>query len=211
MTKRKPPEEKAPKPANGALNGHDAPEPTVKPERGRPSLYTTELAQRICRELSDGKTLREVCRADEMPSEATVRGWVAENREGFSAQYTQAREAGYFAMADELLEIADDGTNDWTTRNRGEETIDVVDHDHIARSRLRVDTRKWLLAKALPKVFGDKVIHAGDDENPVAVKDVTDAELARRAAFLLRKSRPSGQGGVQANGSGGNGKLPLDS
>jgi hypothetical protein len=47
-------------------------------------------------------------------------------------------------MFDELLEIADDGTNDFVQRQRGDETVEVIDHDQIARSRLRVDTRKWM-------------------------------------------------------------------
>lgn len=123
-----------------------------------------------------------------MPAESTVRKWALENREGFYAQYSQARELGYMSMADETLEISDDGRNDWTTRQQGENTIDVVDHDHIARSRLRVDTRKWLLSKALPKMFGDRVIHAGDAENPIATKEVGGRELARRIAFALRSS-----------------------
>lgn len=91
-----------------------------------------------------------------MPSESAVRAWVLEDRDGFSAQYTRAREIGYHAMADELLEISDDGTNDWMKRTQGEDTIDVVNNEAIARSRLRVDTRKWMLSKALPKIYGDK-------------------------------------------------------
>lgn len=184
-------------------------------DRGRPTRYSKALGDRICEELSRGKTLRQVCKAEDMPHEATVRGWALndekEARPGFFTQYSRAREIGYHAMADETLDIADDGTNDWKTRQQGEEVVDVVDHDHIARSRLRVDTRKWLLSKALPKIYGDKIIHSGDDENPVAVKDVTDVDLARRAAFLLRGAKPKGTGGVQVNGHGGNGKPPMDS
>lgn len=99
-----------------------------------------------------------------MPSEPTVRLWAIEDREGFSAHYTRAREAGYLAMADELLEIADDGTNDWMERkNRDGSTVEVENHEVLNRSRLRVDTRKWLLSKALPKVYGDKITaeHSG--------------------------------------------------
>ena len=81
-----------------------------------------------------------------------------DDRDGFSTQYTRARELGYHAMADETLEIADDGTNDWTMRQNadGESSL-AVNSDHIQRSRLRVDTRKWMLSKVLPKIYGDKV------------------------------------------------------
>lgn len=122
-----------------------------------------------------------------MPPESTVRQWVVDDREGFAAQYAQARELGYQTMVDELLEIADDGTNDYTTRKQGDEDIEVVNHDHIARSRLRVDTRKWLLSKALPKVYGDKLAIGGDAGNPIEVKtDLRD--MARSIVDVLRQA-----------------------
>jgi hypothetical protein len=93
-----------------------------------------------------------------MPHEATVRNWALDDREGFSTQYTRARELGYMAMADELLEVADDGKNDWMERQGDEEQkLYVLNGEHVQRSRIRVDTRKWLLSKALPKVYGDKI------------------------------------------------------
>lgn len=95
-----------------------------------------------------------------MPSERTVRRWAAD-RESFSPQYAKARESGYQGMADELLEIADDKSGD------------------PARDRLRLDTRKWLLSKALPKVYGDKLQHTGDGgEGPITVQVVKFGEAA---------------------------------
>lgn len=122
-------------------------------ERGRPTAFTPELAAEICRRLCDGKTLREVCRAEDMPPESTVRGWVTENREGFSAHYARAREIGYHTMADEIIHIADDNSHDVRTDEDGNE---LVNYDVINRAKLRIDSRKWLLAKALPKVYGDR-------------------------------------------------------
>ena len=160
-------------------------------DRGRPSIYSQELADRICAALAEGRTLRDVCRDEGMPTEATVRNWALvedeEKRPGFFSQYARAREIGYHAMADETLEISDDGTNDWMKRTQGEDTIDVVNNEAIARSRLRVDTRKWLLSKALPKIYGDKVtsvIEGG--EKPVEITGDTRAD-ARRVAMLLAK------------------------
>lgn len=94
-----------------------------------------------------------------MPDHSTVIGWVTAN-EAFSNQYARARETGYAVMADELIEIADDGRNDTYKDEEGNEKPAI---DVIARSRLRVDTRKWLLSKALPKIYGDKqqVEHSG--------------------------------------------------
>jgi len=115
--------------------------------KGRPSKFTQPLADRICERLAAGETLRAICRDDDMPSPQAVLRWIPKN-EGFSEQYARAREAGYALMADQLTEIAD---------NDGDP----------ARDRLRVDTRKWLLSKALPKIYGDKVEHTGKDGGPI--------------------------------------------
>lgn len=141
--------------------------------RGRPSKFTKQLASEICKRIASGRTLRDVCRDKDIPvDEATVREWALDNKGaaadgsgGFSPQYARAREIGYQNMADELLDIADDGTNDF--QPDGEDGEEKFNGEHVQRSRLRVDTRKWLLSKALPKVFGDKVQLSGDPENPV--------------------------------------------
>ena len=159
-------------------------------ERGRPTLYSEEIAAAICRELASGRTLKDICRAGGMPAEATVRLWAIEDREGFSARYAQAREIGYQSMADDLIEIADDGTNDWMER-RGDDGGEsyAINGEHVQRSKLRVDARKWLLSKALPKVYGDKITqeHSGPDGKPIEFAGLSEKDLARRIAFALAK------------------------
>src|SRR5262245_46280259 len=88
--------------------------------RGRPSIFTDDLAAKICNRRSEGQGLREICRSDDMPGKTTVMRWLNEN-EVFRDQYARAREAQADYWADEILEISDDGTNDWTTRLQGEE------------------------------------------------------------------------------------------
>jgi hypothetical protein len=153
--------------------------------RGRPSLYTPDLASEICRRLADGETLRAICRDEAMPDERTVRTWAVGNA-SFSPQYAKAREIGYWGMADELLEIADDGQNDTYKDEHG---VYKIDQEAIARSRLRVDTRKWLLSKALPKVYGDKLTAevTGKDGGPIEELITNLPELGRHVAFLLAR------------------------
>lgn len=127
----------------------------------------------ICQRLSEGKTLRAICKAADMPDESTVRQWALDDREGFYPHYAKAREIGYHAMADETIEIADDGTNDVTVDEEGHAT---TNHDVIARSRLRVDTRKWLLSKALPKVYGDKISQEVSGPEGEAIKVIQRIE-----------------------------------
>lgn len=130
---------------------------------GRPSKYTADLAGEICARIADGQSLREVCRDEEMPAKSTVMLWLRD-KEGFSDQYAQACEARADYWADEILEIADDATNDWMMRKSGDDEIEVANHEHVSRSKLRVDARKWLMSKMAPKKYGDKVTteHTGE-------------------------------------------------
>jgi len=124
---------------------------------GRPSIFSEEMAASICKRLADGETLRAVCRDEGFPSESTVRGWVLEDREGFGAQYMQARDLGLDSIADELFEIADDGRNDWMQRldEDGKSLGWQLNGEHVQRSRVRLDIRKWYLSKLAPKKYGE--------------------------------------------------------
>jgi hypothetical protein len=83
--------------------------------------------------------------------------WVAENRSGFAERYARAREIQAHALADELVEIADDGRNDWMQRNDPNNPGYELNGEHIQRSRLRFEARRWLTSKILPKHYGDKI------------------------------------------------------
>lgn len=132
---------------------------TKSRRRGRPSRYSQGVAEEICRRLATGESLRSICRDEAFPSEAAVRGWVVDDHEGFAAQYAGARDIGLDVMADEILEISDDGSNDWMERQtkEGEPLGWQLNGEHVQRSRLRVDTRKWILSKLAPKKYGDRL------------------------------------------------------
>lgn len=124
---------------------------------GRPSDYTQELADKICSQLSMGKSLRSVCKEEGMPSAQTIFNWFRTNKE-FLEQYARAKQESADAMAEEILDISDDGTNDWVTITMpGGYEKEVENREVVNRSKLRVDTRKWLMAKMKPKVYGDKL------------------------------------------------------
>lgn len=123
---------------------------------GRLTIYTEEIAALICERLAQGEGLRSACREDHMPHPSTVIGWVLQNREGFSKRYAEAKEIALHLMADEITDIADDISHD--TR-KGPDGQELPNTEWITRSRLRVDTRKWLLSKLVPKKYGDKIDH----------------------------------------------------
>ena len=77
-----------------------------KRPRGRPCLYTDEVAKRLCERIACGESLRSICRDDDMPTEGAVRGWVIYDHQGFASQYAHARELRADVWADQILDIA---------------------------------------------------------------------------------------------------------
>lgn len=127
---------------------------------GRPSAFTNKLADAICNRLADGESLRTICTADDMPDRATVFRWLADERyAAFRDQYARAREAQADAVFDDILDIADDGTNDWMERKNADgENIGWMENgEALRRSQLRVEARKWVAGKLRPKKYGDKI------------------------------------------------------
>lgn len=125
---------------------------------GRPTDYSQELADIICARLAEGESLRTVCKDDDMPCKTTVFMWMRTNKE-FLNQYTRAKEESADAMIEDMLDIADDGTNDWMEKrnSEGDNIGWQLNGEHVNRSRLRVDTRKWIAEKLKPKKYGAKV------------------------------------------------------
>lgn len=136
---------------------------------GRPSSYSKALGTNICERLSQGESLRRICGDKDLPGKSSVMRWLSDIPE-FRDQYARARELQADYWADEIIEISDDGTNDYVEKgNRDGSTSQAVDSEHINRSRLRVDTRKWLMARLAPKKYGDRLTaeHSGPDGAPI--------------------------------------------
>ena len=113
----------------------------TKPKTGRPSDYLPEVAADICSLLADGESLRKVCERQGMPGKATVFRWLAQH-EDFRDQYAKATETRADAIFEDMFDIADEVSEEAAA---------------VAKARLRIDTRKWALARMNPKKYGDKV------------------------------------------------------
>jgi hypothetical protein len=128
--------------------------PPPKP-KGRPSLYTAALAEKICKRLADGESLLKISQDAGFPGEATIRAWALDDVGGFSANYARARAIGYEKLADEILNIAD--TPVIGSKSVSKATgLEITEGDMIEHRRLQVEARKWMLSKMLPKVYGDR-------------------------------------------------------
>jgi hypothetical protein len=125
---------------------------------GRPTKYTQELADLICEKVATHTFgLRRLTDMfPEMPVVDTIYQWRYKNKD-FSDQYAQAKQAQADLLAEECLSIADDCQNDYMA-SLNPETLNEgykLNGEHVNRSRLRIDTRKFLAAKLLPKIYGD--------------------------------------------------------
>jgi hypothetical protein len=158
--------------------------PAAKRKPGRPPVHGQATKDRICTEIAAGRTLTAILRDKGMPSVK----WVFENLgkdKAFGESYARAREIRAEAWAEELVGIADEGENDTYVDENGNKR---TDYDVIARSRLRVDTRKWLASKLLPKTYGDKLTTevTGQGGGPVQVAVAVELPAIQRALERVR-------------------------
>lgn len=189
--------------------------PPAAPKRGvgRPRKYDrAAVAEHICSQLKAGRSLDDICKRDAgMPDTGTFMQWLAEDSPpGISHEYAQAREIGYALLAEEIIKLSDK-TGEWVevhkTDSDGKPLFDKAGNpvmhkvhvplsaDVIAHKRLQIDTRKWMLSKMLPKIYGDRVTqeHTGAGGGPIALaavdlKGLSDDELERMQLLLSKAS-----------------------
>jgi len=136
----------------------------------RHRLYTPEIAHEILERLEEGESLASICAREGMPTEGGVRYWAQTDHDGFAAKYAQARARGLERHSDEIIAIADT----------------AIDAESASAARVRIDARKWILSKLLPKQYGDRLDlnHSGE----VALNQVPDDTLDDRLKALLAKA-----------------------
>lgn len=171
----------------------------------------------ICTALENGDSLRNACRViPDAPSAAAVLHWCSQNPE-FKARYEAAQQIGYALLAEDLVTISDETHATITVQDQDEhgnlifnadgspalkQVHASLSSDVISRNKLRIDTRKWVLSKMLPKVYGDKVTQeiSGPDGGALQLtstnlRGLDDAELAQMEA-LLTKTQGAGAAGA---------------
>lgn len=123
------------------------PSPSVK--------FSQAVFDEICERIANGESLRSICARDGMPNKANVLRWLAgADAQPLRDQYARAREAQADAIFDEIIDIADDASADYVESEDGGLRLNA---EHVQRSRLRIDARKWMAGKLRPKVYGDKL------------------------------------------------------
>lgn len=141
---------------------------------GRPSSYTEEIADEICRRITCGETLTAICRHDGMPDRVTVYRW-SEANDAFRNRLMRAREAAADAFADEALEVS-----------RG-----ASDSAEIQRANILSYNLRWAASVMKPRVYGTKVQneHTGPGGGPIQTLTVDADQAARVAEEFLRAAK----------------------
>lgn len=143
--------------------------------------YSDEIAEIILDRLKNGESLRKICASDGLPHRNSVFRWLDED-EIFRAKYARAREIQAEHMAEEILEIADETTADVIEVIEGEgpraRKKRIANSENVQRSRLRIETRRWVMEKLFPKKFGahSKVEHTGH----LTLEKLVEASMAKK-------------------------------
>lgn len=128
------------------------------------------MAQRICDHIASGGYATDTQRFG-LPEITTINRWLVEN-EAFSLAYARAREARAETFANQIIEIADT-------------------EEDPARARVRVEARKWVASKLLPRVYGEnqrvEVQHTLSETAARVLADLSarqKREKAERAKYI---------------------------
>ncbi len=135
--------------------------------------FDQAIADEICDEIASSSCglKKLIAQNPHWPCDVTIYKWLKKN-DGFARQYARAKEAQITVLTEEILEISD---------TIGE---DNKFNDRVGRDRLRVDSRKWLAGKLVPKVYGDRVSMAGVKDEPIEFENVTPEDAKKRLAEL---------------------------
>lgn len=148
---------------------------------GRPSVYSDELADRICLAIAEGMSLNRICAAEDMPSKNTVILWLLrKNPPEFYDRYCEARAIQGEVQADEIIDIADDAANDWIETEDGPR----LNYEHVQRSKLRVDARKWVGERLAPRIYGARQ----SIDVTARIEDMPGDELHNQINTLIAKA-----------------------
>lgn len=160
---------------------------TKRPVGRPPKSNQKEIKDAICHLISTTTYgLRKITELlhkeiDNAPDLSTIMWWLVKDK-AFSEQYAQAKESQCDLFAEELIDIADDSSLDMAFTEEGKP---YVNKEHINRSRLRVDTRKWLLSKLKAKKYGDYVRSDINMDANINMRSMPDAELDARLNLAL--------------------------
>ncbi len=130
------------------------------------TLYSPELAEKVCLLLVEGHTVAEIERMEGMPSARSIWRWAWKNPDFYEA-LDKAREFGTHAMNYKLLQLITE-----TDTTPGE----------LMKLKILTDQYRWFIGKINQRKYGDRTTIAGDKDNPLALNIASALDLRIAAA-----------------------------
>jgi len=135
--------------------------PKAVKKLGRPTIYNEALIDKICQIVATSeKGLHTIADEEWCPCYNTLFRWLNEYP-SFSHKYAQAKESQSDFMGLQLLKIADDSIGDETFSPNGNR---IENREFTSRSKLRVETRMWLMERLAPRKYGKMIEKEQDKE-----------------------------------------------
>lgn len=147
----------------------------AKRKPGRPSSFTEEIAEEICRRISLGETLTAICKEDDKPHIATIYDWQRAHP-SFDEAFARARVRQMQTWGDQIIALADDDEHDMIEGKTGPK----LNRQHVERVKMRIDTRQWLMTRIAPHLYSER--HKIDVSHNYGTMD--DAELLHQIRTL---------------------------
>lgn len=122
--------------------------------------YSREIADAICDQLAEGRTLRSVCNGASMPSEAAVRQWSLDDVDGFFDRYSRARSIGADCQFDAI-----------------KDKVFSASVEDAPLLKIQLETMKWHLAMIAPRRYGDRTMIALATNSRTVVFNTGDLTL----------------------------------
>jgi len=146
------------------------PKVLVDDDKDRPTEYSEELAQHVCKLFTKpGMTLSKLNSMPELPTAWTFYEWKAAHPH-IENLYNRARDVQFDIGAEDLETISAETLPGIIKVTRISDkdgtTTETREVDAIERAKLRIETRKWLLAKLRPKKYGAQPLELADN-NPL--------------------------------------------
>ena len=161
------------------------------PKKAQTLKYTAKAAAELFEAMASGETPGAFCRHKKIPHGPFL-SWIQKK---YPAQFWKARVNLAYFWADEIIEISDDISKDFKVNSKGEK---VVDNEAIQRAKLKVDTRKWLLSKIVPKEFGDALELKGHvDANVTTNIPKEIAEMVDEMKMGMKGDKDNGKSPIE--------------
>ena len=121
--------------------------------------FSDEIFDKVCARIAAGESLRAISDDKGMPGQSTWYEWLEDKtKPELAERYARARGAQAHRYAEEIMEIADD--------------VKCLTPEGANHAKIQIDARKWTSSKLLPKVYNDRMIHAGDSEAPIVYTEI---------------------------------------